>query len=49
MKYVPTDWPQKVDQKNGVICLVIMLFPRVVVIMSQLAHFVYFFAGGSQK
>ena len=37
------DRAQKVDEKNGVICLVIMFTPRVMVIkMSKMAHFLYF-------
>ena len=34
---------QRVDTKNGVICLVILLTSRVMVIkMSKMAHFLYF-------
>ena len=34
---------QRVDEKNGVICLVVMFTPRVMVIeMSKMAHFLYF-------
>ena len=43
---IPTDKAQRVDEKNGVICLVclVMMFtPRVIVIkMSQMAQFLYF-------
>ena len=28
---IPTDRAQKVDEKNGVVCLVIMFAPRVIV------------------
>ena len=38
-----TDRTQRVDEKNGVICLVIMFAPGVMVIkMSKMAHFLYF-------
>ena len=37
------DEAQRVDEKNGVICLVVMFTPRVMVIkMSKIAHFLYF-------
>ena len=40
---IPTDTTQRVDKKNGVICLVMMLTPRVMVIkMPKMAHFLYF-------
>ena len=40
---IPTDRAQRVDGKNGVICLVIMFTPRVMVIkISKMAHFFYF-------
>ena len=40
---IPTDRAQRVDEKNGVICLVIMFAPRVMVIkVSQMSHFLYF-------
>ena len=40
---IPTDRAQRVDGKNGVICLVIMFTPQVMVIkMSKMAHFLYF-------
>ena len=40
---IPTDRAQRVDEKNGVICLFIMFTPRVIVIkMSKMAHFLYF-------
>ena len=29
---ISTEWTQKVDEKNGVICLVIMFVPRVMII-----------------
>ena len=42
---IPTDRAQRVDEKNGVICLVIMYTPDVMVIkMSKMAHFLYFLA-----
>ena len=37
------DRAQGADEKNGVICLVIMFIPRVLLIkMSKMAHFLYF-------
>ena len=40
---LPTDTAQRVDEKNGIICLVIMLASGVMVIkMSKMAHFLYF-------
>ena len=37
---IPTDRAQRVDQKNGVIFLIIILTPRFTVIkMSKMAHF----------
>ena len=40
---IPMDRPRRADKKNGVICLVIMLVPRVIVIkMSKMAHFLHF-------
>ena len=40
---IPTDRTQRLGEKNGVICLVIMLTPRVMVIeMSKMAHSLYF-------
>ena len=39
----PTNEAQRVDVKNGVICLFFMFTIRVVVIkMSKMAHFLYF-------
>ena len=39
---IPMDRAQRVDEKNGVICLV-MFTPGVIVIkMSKMAHFLYF-------
>ena len=41
---IPADRDQRVDDKNGVICLVIMFTPWVMVIkISKTAHFIYFF------
>ena len=38
-----TDRTQRVGKKNGAICLIIMLTPRVMVIkMSKMALFLYF-------
>ena len=38
-----TDGAQKVDEKNGVICLVIMFNLRVIVIrMSKMAHCIFY-------
>ena len=40
---LPADRAQRVDEKNGIICLVIMLASGVIVIiMSKMAHFLYF-------
>ena len=40
---IPTDRAQRVDGKNGVICLIIIFTPQVMVIkMSKTAHFLYF-------
>ena len=40
---IPTEKAHRVDEKNGVICLVIMFNPKVMVIkMSKEAHFLYF-------
>ena len=37
------DRTQRVDDKNGVICLVIMFIPRIMDIkMSRMAHFLHF-------
>ena len=39
----PTDRAQRVDKKNGFICLVIAFTPRVKVMkMLKMAHFLYF-------
>ena len=44
------DRTQRVEEKSGVICLVIMLTPRVTNIkMSQMAHCFVFSANGSKK
>ena len=43
---IPTDWAQKVDEKIGVICLVIMFPSRNVV--TEMSFFV-FSADGSKK
>ena len=45
------DRTQRVEQKSGVICLVIMFTPRATNIkMSQMAHFFFVFsANGSKK
>ena len=40
---IPTDRGYRVNEKNGIICLVIMFAPRCMVIkMSKMAHFLYF-------
>ena len=40
---IPKDWTQRVDEKNGIICLVIFLTPGVMFIkMSKMAHFCIF-------
>ena len=45
-----TDRAQKVDEKNEVICLIIIFIPRVMVIeMSRMAHFFVFPADCSKK
>ena len=42
---IPTDRAQRVDGKNGAVCLVIMFTPWVMVIkMSKVAHFFVFSA-----
>ena len=39
----PTDRAERVDEKNGLVCLVIMFTPGVMVIkMSKIAQFMYF-------
>ena len=39
----PTDRPQKVDEKNGVICLAIICTPGGTdTKMAKMAHFLYF-------
>ena len=39
----PTDRAKRVDEKNGVICLVIVFTPRFMVNkVSKMAHFLYF-------
>ena len=40
---IPTDRAQRVDEKNGIICLFIMFPHRVMIIkMSKMAHVLYF-------
>ena len=40
---IPTDRAQRIDEKNGVICLVIMYTPGVMVIkMQSISNFSYF-------
>ena len=40
---IPADRAQRVDEKNGIMCLVIMFTPSSIVIkMSKMAHFLYF-------
>ena len=40
---IPLDVAQRVDEKNWIICLVIIFAPRVTVIkMSQMDYFLYF-------
>ena len=40
---IPMDQAQRVDEKNGVICLVIMFTTGVMIIkISKIAHFLYF-------
>ena len=40
---IPTDRAKRVDEKNGVICLVIMFIPRGMVIkISKMAYFLSF-------
>ena len=39
----PINRAQRVDENNGVMCVFIMLTPKVTVIkMSEIAHFLYF-------
>ena len=47
---IPMDRAQRVDEKNGVICLVIMFTPRVMLFkMSNIANFFVFSADNSKK
>ena len=46
---IPTDRTQKVDEKNGVICLVIMSTPRVMVIKMSRWLISVFSADDSKK
>ena len=46
---IPTDRTQKVDEKNGVICLVIMFTPRVMVIKMSRWLISVFSADDSKK
>ena len=47
---IQTDRAQRVDEKNWVICLVIMFAPGVTAIkMSKIAPFLIFFADASKK
>ena len=47
---IPTDTAQRVDQKNVVICLIIMFTSGVMVIkMSKMAHFLEISADDSKK
>ena len=46
---MPTDKTQRADEKNGLICLVIMLTPRVMVIKCQKWLFFVFSAVSSNK
>ena len=47
----PTNRAQRVDETNGIICLVIIMFaPRVIVIKrSKTAHFLYFLLMPTKK
>ena len=43
---IPMDRAQRVDEKNRVICVIIMFTPRVMVIkMSRMANVLYYSAG----
>ena len=45
-----TDRTQRIDEKNRVICLVIMFTPRVMIIkLSKMAHFFVFPADNNNK
>ena len=47
---IPTDRAQGVDEKNGVVSLVVMFAPRVMVIeMSKMAHFLHFLLMPAKK
>ena len=47
---IPTDIAPGVDEKTGVICLVIKFTPRLTVIkMSQMAHFLHFLLMTAKK
>ena len=48
---IPPDRVQRVDEKNGVICLVIMFTPVRVMVskMPKMAHFFVFCADDSKK
>ena len=47
---IPTDRAQRVDEKGGVICLVIMLTLGITVIkLSKMAHFLYFLLMAAKK
>ena len=44
------DWAQRVDKKNGVICLAVIFTPTVTVIRkSQIAHFFVFLLMAAKK
>ena len=47
---ITTSRAQRVDEKNGVICLVIMFTPAVIVIkLSKMVNFFIFFANVNKK
>ena len=47
---ITTSRAQRVDEKNGVICLVIMFTPTVIVIkLSKMVNFFIFFANVNKK
>ena len=47
---ISTDRVQRADEKNGIICLVIVFTPRVMIIeMSEMAYFFVFSSDDSKK
>ena len=47
---IQTDWAQRVDEKNGIICLLFVVAPGVIVIkMSKMTDFFIFSGDDSKK